>query len=178
MIRNAKISRWIAILLFSSCALASNGQEYVFVRSIPDGPFFAHPYAVATDNSGNVYVSEIWDGRICKLSQDGEVLLTWGERGSGNGQFDDPRGIAVDSEGNVYIADSGNHRIQKFTSEGVFLKKWGSNGSGNGQFDLPVDVAADSLGNIYVADYSFNSRIQKFTSEGLFCGQMGSTGFR
>ena len=49
----------------------------------------------------------------------------WGQKSTGDGEFDRPVGITVDSDGNVYVADSGNNRIQKFNSTGVFLGKVG-----------------------------------------------------
>ena len=109
----------------------------------------------------------------------------WGQRGTGDGEFDRPSGIALDSDGNVYVADSGNNRIQKFTSTGVFLDKWGEEGNGEGQFTNPQRIAVDSRNNIYVSEYiAFwrgltmpRIRIQKFTPTGDFFKQWGEFGF-
>ncbi len=102
-----------------------------------------------------------------------KALLTWGQRGSEQGQLLDPRGIAVDAEGNVYVAEGGNHRVQKFDGEGKFLMALGSQGNQPGQFQEPWGVAVDRQGNIYVAD-TWNHRIQKFTANGEFVQQWGS----
>src|SRR5207344_3270820 len=69
---------------------------------------FLLPNGIATDRSGNVYVSDIALDRIQKFTSSGQLLTTWGSHGSGNGQFDAPWGIAVDEEGNVYVADMYN----------------------------------------------------------------------
>jgi len=94
-------------------------------------------------------------------------VLKWGERGSGNGQFNTPYGLAVDSTtGVVYVADQGNHCVQKFTSDGNFIAKWGTAGEEDGELYFPLAVAVDTGGNVYVADH--DNRIQKFSSDGAF----------
>ncbi|WP_052476208.1 6-bladed beta-propeller [Cohnella kolymensis] len=104
------------------------------------------------------------------VSADPGTSPTWvsfGNFGSGNGQFDHPRGIAVDSSLNIYVADTGNNRIQKFASDGTYVTSFGTSGSGNGQFNSPSDVELDYEGNIYVADTG-NNRIQKFDKNGNY----------
>ena len=48
--------------------------------------------------------------------QDGRLIGSWGEPGSGPGQFRVPHGIAVDVEGVVYVADRENSRVQRFST--------------------------------------------------------------
>jgi sugar lactone lactonase YvrE len=83
-----------------------------------------HPTAVAVDSAGNLYISELWNNRIRKVTPKGRISRVAGNgtKGfSGDGglataaQLNDPHGVAVDSAGNLYIADSGNHRIRKVT---------------------------------------------------------------
>ncbi len=105
-----------------------------------------------------------------------QFVLKWGERGSGDSQFESPNGVAIDSGGYVYVADANNHRIQKFDSDGNFEAEWGSQQrTGDGDFQWPQDVAVDSGGYVYVAD-TWNHRIQKFDSDGMFLTQWGSNG--
>jgi DNA-binding beta-propeller fold protein YncE len=123
------------------------------------------PSDVDVDSSGNVYVSTY--ELIYKFGLDGNFIDTWGDYGSGDGEFDGAYDVATDSSGNVYVADTYNNRIQKFDSEGNFIAKWGELGIGDGEFYRPAGVATDSSGNVYVAD-TYNNRIQKFDSEGNF----------
>ena len=102
-------------------------------------------------------------------------MTSWGNRGSGNGQFTNPYCVAVGNSGNVYVVDTGNNRVQEFTSTGTYVTSWGSSGSGNGQFNYPFGVAVDDSGNVYVADV-FNNRIQEFTSTGTYVTSWGSSG--
>lgn len=101
------------------------------------------------------------------------AVLTWGQQGSGPGQFNDPRSLAVDATGNVYVADSNNHRIQKFDSEGKLLMEWGRQGAETAQFQEPWGVAVDKQGNVYVAD-TWNHRVEKFDAQGKFLLEWGA----
>jgi DNA-binding beta-propeller fold protein YncE len=136
---------------------------------------FDVPWGIATDQQGNIYVSDTSNARVQKFQPDGQPLLKWGRDGSFDGAFFFPRGVAVDFVGNIYVADEGNHRIQKFDARGSFLTKWGREGGGPGQFKSPWGIACDALGNVYVVD-SGNHRIQKFDSNGTFLCSFGNRG--
>ncbi|MFQ5946834.1 MAG: 6-bladed beta-propeller, partial [Anaerolineae bacterium] len=100
-------------------------------------------------------------------------LLTWGELGQSEGEFNQPRDLDFDTEGNLYIADSLNHRIQVFDPDGGFIREWGGAGSGPGEFTEPWGVAVDrEAGRIYVAD-TWNHRVQVFTLLGRFINAWG-----
>jgi len=46
----------------------------------------------------------------------GEFITAWGERGSGDGQFQFPVDVAVDTtNGYVFVLDQNNARVQVFT---------------------------------------------------------------
>jgi DNA-binding beta-propeller fold protein YncE len=141
----------------------------------PEPGQFKEPADVATDSSGNVYVSDRNNHRIQKFDSEGFFLTAWGSMGSGDGQLAFPEGIATDSAGNVYVADRGNNRVQKFSSNGAFITKFGSTGAGDGQFLQPNDVTVDAAGNVYVADTG-NDRIQKFAETGAALTDGGGVG--
>jgi DNA-binding beta-propeller fold protein YncE len=79
---------------------------------------------IAWDSKGNGYISDGYiNARIAKVSKDGEWLKSWGEPGTGPGQFRTPHAIAVDAQDRVYVADRGNRRIQVFDTEGQLLRQ-------------------------------------------------------
>jgi DNA-binding beta-propeller fold protein YncE len=79
------------------------------------------PRGITGDNQGRIYVVDTGNHRVKVFDSDGNFLKEWGERGSGNGKFDEPVGCAVDPEGNLYVADSNNNRIEKFTRDGKWI---------------------------------------------------------
>jgi DNA-binding beta-propeller fold protein YncE len=131
------------------------------------------PLDVAFDSSGNLYVVDTVNDRIQKYDANGLFLTQWGERGSGNGQFDGPYSVAVDAAGNVYVADYGNDRIQKFDKNGQYLFQWGAEGSNLGQLNGPTGIAIDADGNVYVTEL-LNYRVQKFDGMGTFLDVLGT----
>ncbi len=60
--------------------------------------------------------------------------MSWGESGSGPGQFDAPIGIVIHGD-EVFVSDSGNNRIQVFNREGEYLRSSGKEGDSAGDLD-------------------------------------------
>ena len=119
-------------------------------------PVFKFPGGVALDqSSGNVFVSDTYKHHIQKLTNIGGIYKIWGNKGTGNGEFNYPEGIDVDPSGSVFVTDMMNHRIQKFSNTGTFLTSWGGKGKGNYLFNHPSDVATDADSHVFVADMLF-----------------------
>ena len=154
---------------------ADNPPTFLFEIDASAVPGGFNPYGVALDSSNNVYVADIGNSRIEKLTSSGNYLTQWDSYGTNNGQFISPQGIAVDRSNNVYVTDSFNFRVEKFDSQGNYLAQWGSYGTNNGQFEGPNGIALDSSNNVYVAD-PLNNRIEKFDSNGNYLKQWGRNG--
>ena len=134
---------------------------------------FSHPQFIAVDDEGNVYVSDLGNKRVQKLSSDGQYITEWGKSGTASGEFHYPSGIAV-NEDSVFVADRELNRIQKFTTDGEFITQWGEKGIYDGQFFFPNGIAAYN-GTVFVVDTG-NQRIQTFTTDGEFISSFGSSG--
>jgi hypothetical protein len=87
-------------------------------------PPFNRPTNVAVAPNGDLYVSDGYgNARVHRFSPTGRLLASWGEPGTGPGQFMLPHGIAVDATGNVFVCDRESDRIQVFTAEGRFVRE-------------------------------------------------------
>ncbi len=85
---------------------------------------FNQPTDVAFDREGNIFVADgEGNSRVLKFNKFGNVLLGWGMKGGGPGQFDLPHSIAIDGD-LVYVGDRENARIQIFDLEGHYLREW------------------------------------------------------
>jgi sugar lactone lactonase YvrE len=150
---------------------------------------------VAWDAAGNTFISDGYiNSRVAKVDKNGDWVKSWGDRGSGPGQFNTPHSIATDSKGNVYVADRGNRRIQVFDGDGNFLR----------QITIDVPAPADAraaIGNkptvttgtqapgapwaicitpgpnqvLYSSD-AFPGRIYKLSLDGKVLGMLGESG--
>jgi DNA-binding beta-propeller fold protein YncE len=153
---------------------------------------------VAWDSAGNTYISDGYiNSRVAKVDSNGNWLKSWGDRGTGPGQFHTPHSIAVDRNDHIYVADRSNRRIQVFDTDGNFLRQF--------TIDVPVPSGArPAIGNIpseaevaagtfapgspwaicispgpnqvlYSAD-AWPGRIYKLTLDGQLLGVLGESG--
>ena len=83
------------------------------------GPPFNRPTNLAVAPNGDLYVSDGYgNARVHRFTAAGELIQSWGEPGTGPGQFMLPHGIAVHADGRVFVCDRENDRIQIFGAEG------------------------------------------------------------
>jgi len=124
-----------------------------------EGEPFNNPTDVALSPSGEIYVSDGYGNSLVhRFSADGKLLLSWGEPGSGVGQFNLPHSVFVDIQERVYVADRENHRIQVFTSEGEFITMWTG-------FLQPTDLFIDADDNLYVSELQHRVSIVSLDGE-------------
>ena len=123
---------------------------------------FNLPTGIAVDNDGNVYVADLFNHKIRKISPDGTVSTLAGSTlgykdGTGtNAQFGGPLDLALDTEGNVFVTDG--VRIRKITSDGQVSTVAGNiqgyldGTTANARFGQLECISIDTAGNLYVGD--------------------------
>ncbi len=126
--------------------------------------------AVTVDKSGAIWVVDKKNYRAVKLDENGKVLMSLGNEGSGAGQFDNPSAIAISTSGMVFVADRSNHNVQIFRVDGVFLNTL--NGDSSSKLSSPVAMAFDQRDNLYILDSSRES-VLAYSSSGKSLGEFG-----
>jgi sugar lactone lactonase YvrE len=141
---------------------------------------FSQPEELAADVAGNVYVCDVSNNTIRRITAAGVGSTLAGDPGiagsaDGTGsaaRFSGPAGVAADTLGNVYVADSGNQTIRKIAPGGIVTTlaglagvAGGANGTGSqGLFYAPNHLAIDQSGNLYTIDYF---GVRKITPQGV-----------
>ena len=138
---------------------SDTGATSIDYRTIRySGPPFHFPTNLALGPEGDWYISDGYgNARIHKYSPEGTLLTSWGEPGSGPGQFHVPHGIAVDRQGVVYVADRENSRLQLFSADGDFLTEWTD-------IARPCQLVIDDAGRVYVAELGYRAGMWPGTS--------------
>jgi sugar lactone lactonase YvrE len=83
---------------------------------------FNHPNGITVDKNDNIYVADMGNNKIRKITPDGMVSTFSGSKihGSANGDilsasFYRPYGITIDKNGDLYVADYQNNLIRKIS---------------------------------------------------------------
>ena len=172
------------VVIASGKVLVADGTSNIFVYDadgtpidrwpLPEG---ARPVGLAERSDGSVLVTDFTGDRLLLLSDDGVMLATWGERGSGPGQFQGPSGVAITPSGNVIVVEFMGQRVQELDPHGNFVRFLDGGdsarlyvndrmpmagmegmdmpvapGDPTGLFVFPTDVAVGPDGTIYISN--------------------------
>ena len=138
------------------------------------------PDALAFDSLGNLYIADLTNNRIRKVSSAGIMTTFAGTGGTGDtgdggsaiaAELDAPSGVAVDPAGNVYIADTQNNAIRKVSSSSGDISTivsgavnyYDSGAFSSVTLDGPVGLFLDSSANLYLSD-SLNMVVRELQS--------------
>lgn len=140
---------------------------------------FFSPQGIAFDSAGNLFVADMMNHVIRKITPTGLVSTfagSVGTAGSADGvgtqaSFRNPTGLAFEPSGSLYVTS--DHALRKISPGGVVSTVAGSPGSwgsvdGGGtaaRFLFPKGITTDGAGNVYIADPR-NNVVRKVTPAG------------
>ncbi len=150
------------------------------------------PYGIAVDSKGYLYIADLNNNRVRRVSPAGVIQTYAGSGGNGSSgdagpatsaQLLSPRNILVDPGGDLYISEFAAHRVRKVTPNGLISTAAGTGVAGfrgdggaatAAQLAFPAGLAMDSMGNLYIAD-SQNGRIREVVYTGQIVTAMGGS---
>jgi hypothetical protein len=197
------------VMVFGRKSEASDESAHPLEHPKPPLPpidgYFRQVTDMAWDSNNNVYITDGYiNSRVAEFDRNGNWVKTWGEPGSGPGQFNTLHAVVIDRENHIYVADRGNARIQVFDTAGKLINAF--------RIDVPVPASAPTaIGNhpaeigpndgsrtganlaqtpgapwalcitpgspqyLYVSD-GYPGRIYKLTTDGKVLGWLGGAG--
>jgi len=165
--------------------IAGNGSQGS-VNGPAAASSFSFPYGIVLDANNNIYVADVNNNLIRKITPAGVVSTFAGSGATGNtngtgtaASFFGPSGLAIDNAGNIYVADQGNNMIRKITPAGLVSTLAGSGALGdvNGaaasaSFTYPRGIAVDKQGDVYISDS--DNLIREISAAGIVSTFAGS----
>jgi hypothetical protein len=97
------------------------------------------PRGIAVDAARNVYIADLLNNVIRKVSPGGIISTVAGNGTAGfsgdggpaiSGQLNSPAGVAAGAGGDLFIADSNNNRIRRVSADGTIATVAGSGAAG------------------------------------------------
>ena len=169
--------------------------EHVTPPLAPRDGMFRQPTDVAWDSQGNVYITDGYvNSRVAKFDKNGDWVMSWGEPGTGPGQFRLPHAIAIDKNDNIYVGDRTNRRVQVFDTNGKYLREWKieippdyRTRAVNGETPKAGDMSGVGAPNslcitpgpnqvLFLGESTWPARIFKVTLDGKVLGVVGKAG--
>jgi DNA-binding beta-propeller fold protein YncE len=140
-----------------------NSTWTTFNSSGPDT--FDTPWGIATDEDGNVYVTDQNNERVLVFNSSGSLIEEFGQEGDGSEEFQEPTGIAFNEDSNrIFVLDPGqandDRKFRRFQPDGDFDDDLGS-----ADTPEPNGIAVDADDRIWVVD-SQDDSVLRFNAQG------------
>ena len=135
------------------------------------------PMGIALDATGGIYIADLWDQRIRRVSPDGIITTVAGDGGNEppgatgipatSVRLGYPWGVAVAADASFYFSDIDG--LKKVASDGILTSVTAHRNQNGG------GVALDAAGNVYAADV-IGGRVLKIAPDGTVSTVPGSEG--
>lgn len=125
---------------------------------------FFGPRGLAFDGV-NFVVADTGSHRVVLVSPKGDIVATWGSKGTDDNQMQGPLAVAVDQKDQYYVADTDNDRIQWLDGHGKEIRF--SKLSGQAQA-----VAVDHEGRVYAGVRSDDGQVRVYDPQGRLLGSI------
>ena len=136
------------------------------------GAPFNMPAGIAVNDAGEIFIADGYaNARVHKFTSDGKLIMSWGDPGSGDGQFNLPHGVWIDSKGRVLVSDRENDRVQVFTQDGKFVSSWPTKLIG------PALMYVDDEDVVYIPEHN-GGMVSVLNLEGERLAQWGDIKYR
>lgn len=122
---------------------------------------FHYPYMLATAADGEVLVTDVLNGRVQRLNENGIPTGSVGTYGVDVGQFYRPKSVAVDADQNVWVTDGTLEVVQAFTADGRLIGVLRNPAGQPIELAAPMALDFDSSGHIYIVEL-LADRVRKF----------------
>lgn len=127
---------------------------------------FKFPYGITGDKDGNVYVADLYNGKISIFSKKGKFIKYFEEKDSDTPAITSPAGLRV-FDNKLYVTDIESKKVIVFNLDGKKLLEISSASSKEDLFNAPNAITIDDDENIYISD-SGNLRVVVFDKKGNF----------
>lgn len=137
---------------------------------------FVRPSDIAVDPAnGELWITDSGHARIVHADATGQILSTFGTRGTADGQLETPVGIALGPDGRLYVTDMRQGRAYVYGKDGVHQGTLAVSGDGDGKLVRPGGLAIGADGRAYIAEI-FQGQVEILESDGTFVGWLSSMG--
>jgi len=172
------IATIFSIGLTSSIAYALFLTPVEIIDAIGDGSgnALSRVEGVATDSSGNVFVTGAISNNVFQITPGGTITEIIDSTGDGTSPLNSAHAVATDSSGNVFVSGKNSGNVFKISTPGTCST--GGTPCTITQiinFISPHGIATDSSGNVFVQGKLGNT-VQKITPGGTITTIIDSTG--
>ena len=114
------------------------------------GPF-NFPTNLAIAPNGDLFITDGYgNARVHQFSATGDLLNSWGNPGTGPGEFQVPHDIRICPQEMIWVADRENDRIQRFDLDGVYIDSIND-------LARPASVDFGKEGEIYIFELGYQA---------------------